>query len=57
MNSGTDSVWALVLGLMLTVFGGFALCYGVVVLGERVVARFHARRVTPAPAPTVRRAA
>ncbi len=54
MNAG---FWALILGLMATIFGGFAFCYGLVMLGEKVVQSFQAKRLVPAPAPPVRRAA
>jgi hypothetical protein len=57
MNSGTDTVWALLLGLMFTVFGGYAFCYGLVMLGEKAVERFHARRSAPVAVPAMRRAA
>lgn len=57
MESG--AFWALVLGLMATIFGGFALCYGFVMLAEAVVHRFKAKPVVlpPASAPPVRHAA
>jgi hypothetical protein len=54
MNSG---FWALILGLMATIFGGFALCYGLVMLGEKVVQRFQAKRLMPVAVPPMRRAA
>ena len=54
MNLG---FWALILGLMVTMFGGFALCYGLVMLGEKVVQRFHARRWVPVEMPPMRHAA
>ena len=54
MNSG---FWALILGLMATMFGGFALCYGLVTLGEKVVERFQARRLLPVEVPPIRHAA
>jgi len=54
MNAG---FWALILGLMATLFGGFACCYGLVMLGEKVVQRFHAKRLVAAPEPPMRRAA
>ena len=57
MGSGTGSFWALVLGLMATIFGGFALCYGLVKLAEGVVHRFKAKRVVLPSAPPVRHAA
>jgi hypothetical protein len=54
MNSG---FWALILGLLATIFGGFALCYGFVMLCENVVRRIHARRLAPVSVPPIRRAA
>ena len=53
MNSG---FWALILGLMATIFGGMALCYGLVMLGEKIVQRFRARRLS-VEVPPLRRAA
>jgi len=57
MNSGTDTVSALLVGLMLTIFGGFAFCYGLVMLGEKIVEKLHARSSAPATVPALRRAA
>jgi hypothetical protein len=54
MNSG---FWALILGLMATIFGGMAICYGLVMLGEKVVHRFQAKSLAPGEAPPLRRAA
>jgi len=54
MNSG---FWALILGLMATMFGGMALCYGLVMLGEIVVHRFRVQHAVPASVPPLRRAA
>jgi hypothetical protein len=54
MDSG---FWSLILGLMFTIFGGFAFCYGLIMLGEKVVQRFHARRLAPLAVPPMRRAA
>jgi hypothetical protein len=54
MNSG---FWALILGLMVTMFGGFALCYGLVMLGAKVVQRFQARPLLPVEVPPIRHAA
>jgi hypothetical protein len=34
--------WALILGLMATIFGGIAFCYGLVMLGEKVVQKIRA---------------
>jgi hypothetical protein len=57
MDSGAGGFWALILGLMFTLFGGFGFCYGFVVLGEKLVQRFQARRLAPATVPPMRRAA
>lgn len=57
MDSGAGDFWALVLGLMFTIFGGFAFCYGLVMLGETVVQRFRAKRLVAVPVPNMRRAA
>ncbi len=57
MDLATGGLWSLVLGLMFTIFGGFALCYGLVQLTEKVVKRLHARHLVPVPAPPIRRAA
>jgi hypothetical protein len=54
MDSG---FWNLVLGLMATLFGGFAFCYGLVMLGEKVIERLHAKPLAPATLPPMRRAA
>jgi hypothetical protein len=54
MNSG---FWALILGLMATMFGGFALCYGLVMLGEKVVERFQGGCLPPVEVPPIRHAA
>jgi len=35
--------WALIFGLMFTLFGGFALCYGIVKLLEGAVKSFRAK--------------
>ena len=56
-DSGAGDFWALVLGMMLTIFGGMAFCYGLVKLGEKVVEGFHARHSAPLPVTHVRRAA
>ena len=47
-ESGTGSFYALVLGLMATLFGGMALCYGLVKLAVRIVHSFQARHTVPA---------
>ena len=49
--------WALVLGLMLTMFGGMALCYGAVKLAERAVQRLRTPHPVSGIAPPVKRAA
>lgn len=54
MNSG---FWALILGLMAMMFGGLALCYGLVMLGEKVVQRFQAKSLPPVEVPRIRHAA
>jgi len=54
MNLG---FWELILGLMATMFGGFALCYGLVKLGEKVVHKFRVQHAVPASVPPLRRAA
>jgi hypothetical protein len=56
-DSGAGNFWALVLGLMLTIFGGMAFCYGLVRLAEKSVQIFKARRVMPVSVPPIRRAA
>jgi hypothetical protein len=56
-DPGGGGFWALVLGLMATIFGGMALCYGFVKLTEKVVHQFRARRLQPVAAPPLRRAA
>ena len=57
MDSGTGGFWALILGLMFTLFGDFGFCYGLVKVTEKVVRRFQAGRPTPAAVPPLRRAA
>jgi hypothetical protein len=57
MDSGGGGFWALVLGLMFTIFGGMALCYGLVTLVEKVVQKFRARHVVPVSVPHIRHAA
>jgi len=56
-DSGAGNFYALVLGLMFTLFGGMALCYGFVRLVEKAVERFQARNFVPAAEPPIRRAA
>ena len=55
---GPFNFWSLILGMMLTMFGGMALCFGVVKLGENIVHRFQARHhVPPVSVPPMRHAA
>jgi len=56
-GSGTGSFYALVFGLMATIFGGMAFCYGLVKLAEKVVHTFHARHAVPIAVPPIRHAA
>ena len=56
-DSGSFNFWSLILGLMFTMFGGMAFCYGLVKLGENVVHRFQARHAAPVSEPPLRRAA
>jgi spore maturation protein SpmB len=49
-DSGAGNFYALVLGLMATIFGGMALCYGLVKLTETMVKRLHAWHASAAPA-------
>jgi hypothetical protein len=56
MDLGAGNFWALVLGLMLTLFGGMAFCYGLVRLTEKLVQRFQALAGSDLP-PRVRHAA
>ena len=52
------SFWSLILGLMFTMFGGMALCFGLVKLGEKMVKRFHARHAPESTStPPLQRAA
>jgi len=48
-GSGTGSLYALVFGLMATIFGGTAFCYGLVKLAEKIVHTFHPRHAAPVP--------
>ena len=57
MDSDAGNFYALVLGLMLTVFGGMAVCYGLVRLAEKAVQSFRARRVERVSVPAIRHAA
>jgi len=56
-DSGAGNFWSLVLGLMFTIFGGMAFCFGLVKLGETVVHRFQARHLPHVSEPPMRRAA
>ena len=49
--------WALILGLMFTLFGGFAACFGLVKLLEKAVESIRARHSVPVAIPPIRRAA
>ena len=56
-DSGAGNFYALVFGLMATLFGGMAFCYGLVKLGEKVVSGFQARHAVAVPGLPVRHAA
>jgi hypothetical protein len=56
-DSGAGNFYALVLGLMATLFGGMALCYGLVKLAERIVHSFQAKHIVPASVPPIRHVA
>jgi hypothetical protein len=56
-DSGAGNFYALVLGLMATLFGGMAFCYGLVKLAEKVVHTFQARHPVPISEPPIRHAA
>ena len=56
-DSGAGGFWALVFGMMLTMFGGMALCYGLVKLAEKIVRRIRTSSLVPISAPHVRHAA
>jgi len=56
-GAGTGSFYALVFGLMATLFGGMAFCYGLVKLAEKIVHTFHARHAAPVAVPPIRHAA
>ena len=49
--------WALIMGLMATLFGGFAFCFGLVKLLEWAVVTHPAKHEAPAAVPPVRHAA
>jgi hypothetical protein len=56
-DSGAGTFYALILGLMATIFGGMAFCYALVRLTEKVVHTLHARRAVPIAVPPIRHAA
>ena len=56
-DPGAGNFYALVLGLMATLFGGMALCYGFVKLAEKIVHSFQAKHTVPASVPPIRHAA
>ena len=57
-DTGSFNFWSLILGLMFTMFGGMAFCYGLVKLGEYIVHRFQAtHHAAPVSEPPLRRAA
>jgi hypothetical protein len=56
-DSGAGNFYALVFGLMATLFGGMAFCYGLVKLAEKVVSGFQAKHAVPDSVPPLRRAA
>ena len=56
-DSGTGGFYALILGLMATLFGGMAFCYGLVKLAEKVVHAFQARHAVRVAVPPIRHAA
>lgn len=56
-REGNMEFWELILGLMATMFGGFALCFGLVKLLERVVFKSRARPSVPVEVPPIRHAA
>ena len=47
-DSGAGNFYALVFGLMATLFGGMAFCYGLVKLTEKVVHTLRARHAVAA---------
>ncbi|HSP68224.1 MAG TPA: hypothetical protein VLN48_10890 [Bryobacteraceae bacterium] len=56
-DSSAGGFYALVLGLMATLFGGMAFCFGLVKLAEKVVHGFQSRHAAPVPVSPVRHAA
>ena len=56
-DSGAGNFYALMFGLMATVFGGMAFCYGLVKLAEKVVHILRARPAVAASVPPIRHAA
>jgi hypothetical protein len=49
--------WTLIAGLMGTLFGGYAFCFGLVKFIEKLGRRFQARHIALPSLPTLRRAA
>ena len=56
-DSGAGNFYALVFGLMVTLFGGLAFCYGLVKLAEKVIHSFAGTHAVPAPVSPIRHAA
>jgi hypothetical protein len=56
-DSGAGNFYALVFGLMATLFGGMAFCYGLVKLTEKVVHALQARHAMAIAVPRIRHAA
>ena len=56
-DSGAGNFYALVFGLMVTLFGGMTFCYGLVKLAEKVMHSFAPRHPAQASAPAIRHAA
>jgi|GraSoiStandDraft_4_1057263.scaffolds.fasta_scaffold960385_2 hypothetical protein len=56
-DSGAGNFYALVFGLMATLFGGMAICYGLVKLAEKIMHSLAARHPVPASVPPIRHAA
>lgn len=49
--------WTLIAGLLGTLFGGYAFCFGLVKFIEKLGRRFQARHIALPSLPTLRRAA
>ena len=49
--------WALILGLMFATLGGYAFCYGLVMLGEKLVHSCAAKRTVLPSVPAIQKAA